>query len=51
MTTTKTTMPITEMANCRALEPRKMLTIEAMTTPIRPIIRNEPNLERSRFVT
>ena len=42
--------PITEIANCSAVEPRKMLTTLAMTMPIRPIIRNEPKRERSVFV-
>ena len=29
---------------------RKMLTSDAMTIPNRPMIRNEPNAERSRCV-
>jgi hypothetical protein len=39
-----------EIANCSRLDPRKMFTSEAMMMPIRPMIRNEPNFERSRLV-
>ena len=42
--------PITEIANCRALEPIKMLTRPASTMPISPMNRKEPNRDRSRRV-
>ena len=42
--------PATEMANCSALEARKIFTRLASTTPIRPINRKDPNCERSRRV-
>ena len=47
---TNTSTPITEMANCSAEEAMNMLTIEAMMMPISPMIRNEPNRDRSRRV-
>jgi len=46
----KTSTPITEMANCRPEEPRKMFTIEARMMPNTPMIRNEPMPDMSRFV-
>src|SRR5436190_1229657 len=39
--------PITEMANCSAFEPTKILTRLAITMPINPMNRNAPNREIS----
>ena len=42
--------PMMEMMNCIALDWMNMFTMLAMMMPIRPIIRNEPNFDRSRLV-
>ena len=47
---TKTTTPITEMANCSALEAMKMLTRLASTMPISPMNMKLPMAARSRLV-
>ncbi|MNY62000.1 hypothetical protein D3C86_1987550 [compost metagenome] len=46
----KISTPITLIAKASAEEARKMLTIDAMMTPNRPMIRNEPMPDRSFFV-
>ena len=46
----KTSRPTIETANCRALEPRKMFTIDARNTTTMPTIRMVPSYERSAFV-
>ena len=42
--------PIAEIANCRADDCRKMFTRPARMRPITPMIRKEPQPDRSRFV-
>ena len=42
--------PIIDIANCKAEEPKNMLTIEAIISPIKPIMRKLPILANDLLV-
>ncbi len=42
--------PIMDIANCKAEEPKNILTIEAIISPINPIIKKLPILASDLFV-